>query len=86
MQSFDFTLTNNFTELIDFTKLRVRYFNLEIKNFDNNTELVFRLRLDGDDVIRVPNNSTVSRENFPLVNKLYGRAVDGVADISIDYW
>lgn len=86
MRSEDFVLTNNFTELIDFAKLRVKYFNVEIKNFDNNTDLVFRLRLDGDDVIKVPNNSTVSREHFPLVNKLYGRAVDGVANVSIDYW
>ena len=85
MISKEFTLTTDFTALIDFSKLRVLYFGIEIQNFDG-AALEFKLRQDGDVVIRVPNQSTTSRENFPLVGTLYGRTLSGTANISIDIW
>jgi hypothetical protein len=85
MSSREFTLTENFQPLIDFSKLRVLHFHIEIQNF-NGEALEFTLRDGGDVVIRVPNKSVTTRENFPLVGTLYGRTVLGVANITIDIW
>lgn len=85
MQSQEFTLNENFVPLIEFFKLRVLYFNIEIQNFQSEA-LEFTLRNGGDVVIRVPNKSVTTRENFPLVGTLYGRCTSGAAPISIDIW
>jgi hypothetical protein len=85
MSSHEFALTENFQPLIEFWKLRVLHFHIEIQNFEGEA-LEFTLRNGGDVVIRVPNKSTTTRENFPLVGTLYGRTISGTANISIDIW
>lgn len=85
MQSLEFTLNNNYQALIDFSKMRVLHFNIEIQNFEGEA-LEFTLRNGGDVVIRVPNKSVTTRENFPLVGTLYGRTISGTTNISIDIW
>lgn len=89
MPSLSKTITDTFQPIVDFSKYRVTYFNIEIENFDGPyLEFAFGQPPGAPVEIRVPNQCSVTRDNRALKGILYGRCVDvGVtAEVTITTW
>lgn len=75
MPSITAAITDTFQPIVDFSKYRVTYFNIEIENFDGPyLEFAFGSPPSAPVEIRVPNQCSVTRDNRALKGILYGRA------------
>ena len=90
MPSFAAQLTDTFREVLDFRKIRIMYFNIEIENFDGPfLEFAFGDPSQGAGVdLRVPNQCSITRDGRALAGVLWGRCKDpgGTAAINISIW
>lgn len=87
MKSYSYTITTNWSQLIDFTQICPMPFQLKIFNYDGpKLEFAFGNPNSGAEIeLFVPECSTQTYENRPCIGQLWGRAIGTNSTVQIEY-